>query len=409
MSVWLYGLTTSGGGTTASGVTVYVALGGGIYRQETTEANAQIKLRGVYSIGTDGLQANIASITGTLTMRTRKNSANGNLTLSITTSGYKESAGTGDTFADGDLANLQLVMSGGHSDTVLINTLGVGINDGGNNTQMLVAKGSSTWGPANALQYAHILGILNGSVTESDRQIKFYDAATLSNFQLNITAISGTHTFRVRKNSANGNQVISASTTGFKEDITNTDSISVNDLVNLVHEAGGTSVSVSIAALKNSCTVGYQGISTGGSGQVFSTASTAAYIPIGSALGTLNTTESTFQLKPRSSKRWSQMQARVTANTRSDTTTVDLRSNAASTAASISIATGTTGLREDASGFADISATDLINYRVLLGAGSGSITFTTLGAKEEAQPAPTLIYSNLESMFRGMSRGMGPT
>ena len=71
--------------------------------------------------------------------------------------------------------------------------------------------------------------------TESRRQTKFRAAGTLSELYIHIEAnsFSGTTTFRLRKNTANGNQVVSipTTTTGFLKDTTNTDSVAVNDLL----------------------------------------------------------------------------------------------------------------------------------------------------------------------------------
>ena len=80
---------------------------------------------------------------------------------------------------------------------------------------------------------------------EAQTQVTYRTAGILSNLWVRVSLnliLDGASTIRVRKNGANGNQVVSfaASTTGTAEDTTNTDSVAAGDELNYSVVIGGT-------------------------------------------------------------------------------------------------------------------------------------------------------------------------
>ena len=100
--------------------------------------------------------------------------------------------------------------------------------------------------------YYPLSGRCLANTTESTFQYSHL-TATLSNLEifLQTNAVTATSTLKLRKNGGNGNQTISiaASTTGYFEDTTNTDSILATDEVNYQLITGGTGTSMTIISM----------------------------------------------------------------------------------------------------------------------------------------------------------------
>lgn len=114
--------------------------------------------------------------------------------------------------------------------TVLQRTGRVGSIQSASNTSYMVAGSGAHTSP---------------SATETERQVVIRSAGTTSRLAIMVTANDrGASTLRMRKNTANGNQVaaITAATTGLFEDAINTDAFVATDLFNyeLTTGAGGT-------------------------------------------------------------------------------------------------------------------------------------------------------------------------
>src|SRR5262245_16487720 len=80
-------------------------------------------------------------------------------------------------------------------------------------------------------RYVATAGADSPPATESQAQILIRGSYTAKNLMANCTAITGTHTLTFRKNAGAGSQTISITTTGQKEDTTNTDSLADGDLI----------------------------------------------------------------------------------------------------------------------------------------------------------------------------------
>lgn len=335
---------------------------------------------------------NVTAVTGTLTFVDRKNGAAGGQSLSITTTGTKEdtSGTTSLSAATPDLYNLQGTMSGTHGDTATVIMFAVLLDDGAVGSALWMTgrpAGTTTNTGLATADFVPLSGYtgITWTTTEAKAQLVVRQAVIVSNIAFNLTAntYADTTTWRFRNNGANGNQAISvaAASTGWKEDTVATDSVVAGDLICGGRDAGGVSGSARIPTVE---------ITTSGTTRVMSSSATLGVAITATAYSTLtenlstNATESNLQVKVRVADTFSNLQSYVSANTRSDDSTVDFRAGAASPGGgpSISIASSSTGLKEDNTGSYVTAATDLINFRTLIGGGSGTLTLTTIGVQQ---------------------------
>jgi len=152
--------------------------------------------------------------------------------------------------------------------------------------------GSNT--TAGATEYYWLVGHINKSSTEAQRDILFRTAGTLSGLYVRVqtNATSASSTVRTRKNASNGSQTITigSAATGEFEDTTNTDSVSAGDklCVQTITGTGGAinfrSQSTIFDATTDTCTI------CANTGPVSTTAaSTTYYYPISGYNGDLTT------------------------------------------------------------------------------------------------------------------------
>ena len=231
----------------------------------------------------------------------------------------------------------------------------------------------------NSLTY--YIGCVSGdaSITtpEAEVQVKYNVAGTFSNSQLTVTAntLNGATTLRVRINGANGNGVVSvsSSTTGYFEDTSNTDTISANDLINFSIATAGSSGSVTTFAcgiIFDASSNNFNRFAGGFNG--FSTASVTRYYPLAGA-GTVTSTEANTKLTVKNSFTSQNFYVYIASNARTTTTTLRTRKNGANGAMSVSVTTGATGVFEDNSNTDSLVSGDTYNLALTTGTGTGSI------------------------------------
>lgn len=211
------------------------------------------------------------------------------------------------------------------------------------------------------------------STTEVNVQSKFRQAGTLKYSQIKVSAntSSTTMTCRIRKNSANGNNVISitASSTGLFEDTSNTDTVSVGDLINW-NVTGVTVGSVScrslgISFISNDAKIN-QLVANGGA---VVTNGTTVYQVIASSNGTANATEATRQVPIDYKYSFNNMEVGVQTNTTTSANTINLRVNGVNSALTISVTAGTTGFFADTTHTVTGFAGDLVSAQYINGGG----------------------------------------
>ena len=215
------------------------------------------------------------------------------------------------------------------------------------------------------------------TATEAGSQFTTRIAGTLSNLFVYISANSSnyTTTLRLRKNTANGNQVISitAAATGQFEDISNTDTLTSGDIVNYSSITGagtGTITLQNISILFEATTNLVNFYNT--SGNFVNTASQTSYWQLSAA--NINTTESNVLLVFKNAGTFKNLFVKITQNNRSTATTYTVRQNAADTTITLSVTGSTTGIFEDTSHTATISVDDTSAFKIITGTGTGSVT-----------------------------------
>ena len=202
--------------------------------------------------------------TTTTTYRSRVNSGFGNLTLDIAASatGTVEDTSNTDTLVSGDLINWSITSGTGTENLVvqvvsaeLKTTDGTHQYVGGEGTSgRTITAGTTTFHPFSGR-------LTDSNTTESNFAVDTNLVMTTSLLQTNITAntIVLDSTLTLRKNSADGNQVvtITALTTGIFQDTTNSDSFVATDTLNhqIVTPSTITTLALnSISLLANSTT-----------------------------------------------------------------------------------------------------------------------------------------------------------
>ena len=241
---------------------------------------------------------------------------------------------------------------------------------------------------------------------EANAQIKINKAGTISNFFLNIidNNITAGSTYRVRKNGANTTLVISVGsfTTGMLEDTTHSDTVAAGDLLNYQWTPGDTvgvfAPSVSSITFDNnkSSTDTYQRLSYASPNTValMTGASTTYFVPIyGTFTGTTNTTESITQTLIEKAMVLSNFGIKVSANSRTTTTTAGVRKNGANSTITVSITSTQTGLIEDTTHTETLVAgTDKINNYVTNGTGTSAISYTSISSDADSTEYPGISY-----------------
>jgi len=216
---------------------------------------------------------------------------------------------------------------------------------------------------------------INGA--EASVQIKYNVIGTFSNQQCTVSAntLNGTTTLRTRINTANGNGVISitSSTTGYFEDASNTDTIAADDLVNFSLVSAGSSGSITVACVGIIFDASSNNFNRfAGSFNGFSTASVTRYYPLCGA-GAVTSTEANTRLTVKDSFTGQNFYVYIASNARTTTTTLRTRKNGANGAMSVSVTTGATGLFEDNSNTDSLVSGDTYNLALTTSTGTGTI------------------------------------
>lgn len=242
-------------------------------------------------------------------------------------------------------------------------------------------------------------GDLSLATTEAPAQRTVRSAGTSSNLYVRVvTNDRAASTVRLRVNGVDGNQSVSLSGTGEFEDATNTDTLAAGDEVNysLVTGSGGTAFSLGVvstvfAATTN--TVQRLNIAVAG-GVSLAAASTTRYIKLTGQLGDQATAEATEQFLFNTGATLKNLFCYISANARTNSTTIGTRKNASNGAQSVSIGAGATGIFEDTANSDSISDGDLANYYLTTGTGAESITYTLISVECETTNSKTVYASS---------------
>ncbi len=364
---YVLGNTGNNSAVTAEGLTVEVT-----HRTAGTLSNLYVRV-----------SAN--TLNGDTTVRTRKNRANGNqsVTIGSSTTGEFEDTTNTDTVAAADELNYQAVTLGssGSISFRAFSNLFAATTD----TVTRFVSNNSTALARNSTFYRGLSDSTSGgsATDETFGEFKVGRAGTLKNFFVSVSANnnSSNGTARTRVAGANGNCVvtITASTTGIFEDTTNSDSISAGQKVSFQIVtgvgSGAQTTNPVLIAIDYASTDASTALVCGKLGGVANNI-TSYYAAAGVIASTTTETEARHDVNFAGTA--SKLYCRISANATTAASTVDLRVNGASSALTISVGSGATGDFEDATNTVALIATDEINYRFVPGTAN-SVTFRVIG------------------------------
>ena len=227
-------------GLSSPGTTTTVFYGISGANNTTTEASMQCLMRTAGTLQNCCIFVQTASTTAA-TVVSRIGGVTKTITVSITANitGAFEDPTHSDAFVSGNLLNWQL---SGHSASVNM-AIGSAIAYSATSSEVFT-HGDGQNLAFNASNQFFGYGAGGLVTTEALVQVKHDFSVTSSNLRMNISGSSaaGTRTFNLRKNGANGNQLLTVvgSATGQVEDGAHSDSFRASDVVNFMM-SGGTS------------------------------------------------------------------------------------------------------------------------------------------------------------------------
>lgn len=382
------------GTASTANTTQYWLPGATLVVPSTTEANKQIILRSAGTISNLTVFLGANSVNTATVFRIRLNTANGTSSISVAsgaTGEFEDTTGT-DSITAGDVIALQSVP--GTTGTFTPTMMQCSFAATTNTVTKFVSLTGRVTSTTNTTGY---IGVGNhGSqlftTTETWSLTRIRKAGTARNIACFVSgnSITANSTLRLRKNSANANQVvtITASTTGTFEDVSNTDAIVSSDDIGYQLVTGATGGSLVVQSMQ----LEYE--TTDNSGMIFDMDTSGNTIAFGVTTrltlsgGTgFNGTESVTHIQPNEAYTFSDLIFRLATNSVNSTTTVRLRKSEVDTTLVISVGASTTGLFEDNVNTEVFTATEEPNFQVVTAGSSGTQLFTMFGVHYTG-PAP---------------------
>lgn len=365
--------------------TTYILLTG---RSTVSATESQVQ-RVVRSAGTFSNMSVliISNDRGASTLTFRKDTgggpAAGNQTISIpsSTTGRFEDITNSDTVAAGDKVNMRIVVGAGGTTCVARVYSSLFSASSGNVVTLPTASSQNNMTTASTTVFTPITGE-GTDAAEALVQEKVKTAGTWRNLAINVrtNTFGTTCTVRSRKNTANGNQVISvtASTTGWFEDISNSDTVAVDDLLSLSMTTGSGAGNFRLwcAATEFDSSAG-NALALAASGATYTTvaASGSIYGCIGGFGNCTDATEAYVQTTAGAIFTASFVGCNVVANTVVGASSLQLRKNATTNLNNVVSITGlTTGWFVDVTHSDSIVATDTLGYLVTAGAAGTNMS-----------------------------------
>lgn len=324
-----------------------------------------------------------SSIVGTSTLYDRKNGANGGQSISIASTGWKESAGTTAVVA-GDLVNMYILCGSGHSDAVTVRNSGIALDDGGANQPYEFSNcNGASW--SNQAGYAALAGIEAPQTAPGEVSITFALASTISQFGFYVstnTFVSSSTWYVYHWNTVaypNISISVGSGVTGWRMDSVNSDSVSAGDWVcwGKGFSGGAGSVTVYGCGVMSACEVHHVGIFR----NVVTNFGTTIYGAWNSAF---MADEAASQNTLGTGDKFCNLEAWIPVNTCNGASTADVRVNGSSPVGgpAVSIPATSTGLKHDSTAI-DIISTDAVNFRLAVGGTSGSVSLRSMTIQQK--------------------------
>lgn len=364
----------------------------GFSDRATNEWLTQIMARDSYTLANLYVRVTVNVNSDPTTVRSRKNTANGNMSVSIpaTATGVFRDIVNSDALASGDVFNT--IADPGAGGNITITVFAYTLSTVANNTPILCASNPTEPAVPNSLtRYGNIGGALSFSIDESTMQYIFRVAATLSNFRVCVSEAcpDGNHLVRTRINGANGNQSISfvGGGTGTYEDVVNNDVVAVGNSVNYQAVIGGTSGAAGFTFIQvKSSSLGRQTMASIYTNSLWSNRTRNTAIEGDSVWA--SATEANHQVLAQASFTAKNMFVRVDTNGLNGPITFRIRKNTANGNMSVAVGAGLTGVFEDLGNTDAFIATDVLNWQYVSGGSSGSAWVPYVGFELEQPAAP---------------------
>lgn len=373
-----------GNGSTTASSTSYTAIGhGSNIAGNATESIAQVPSRtvGFYS----NISINVSTNSrGSSTYKFRKNTANGNqsITIGASQTGYFEDLINQDSVVLGDLVCTQLITgAGGTSFIFQVNKMSFTVGNGNTVQRFMNPAGTSNNLTAAGTYFFCFSADGRSTTTETNNQWRTKIAGTLRNAYLNVSANTWTAniTASIRQNAtspaSNITMTILAGVATSVEDTTHTVAVAVDDLLcwQIVLPAGSGSVSINTLTLEflttqDSFPLIMGGATTGGT--------LTNFYALCSFAG--STIESQVQTVTRFNAIWTKLNGNILTN--ADITTnvvVNFRQNGNSVGTGLTWAAGTTGYKEDLTSAISIRYLDNINMVVVSSGDTISLSYVS--------------------------------
>lgn len=219
---------------------------------DDTDTSSQFKFKTAATLKNGAVYVSANARTSSTLIYSRINGANGNILLTIpaTTTGLFEDTTHSDAISTNDLVNCLLVSGTGSGESLTVSWFGYEAT-ATNKAHFLVSTSQLTNNINKSLtRFPALAGNVITAATESLVACLARTTMKLSNLEcyVYVNTITASSTIRSRKNSADGNQLITipASTSGYFEDSTNTDSIVATDKINFEIITGGTGTAMAL-------------------------------------------------------------------------------------------------------------------------------------------------------------------
>jgi len=396
---WCPYITSRGAAqSTTAGATEYIAVGtGSDLIISATEAQRQVPIRQGGTFGTLWVHIGTNATSASSTLTVRKNGADGNQTVTITSGGtgdFSDNTHT-DSCTAGDKFNYKTVTGTGGALGVV--TVKMDFQSSGSGAYGTFCTGSAvTYTTASATRFNCPAGVSVNTGGTNETLFEFYvrSAATLKNIAAYVSANSWATnaSYISRKNGANGNLTvtITAGGTGLFESTANSDTLASGDrFCTAFVTSTGTSKSMTVEfntiGIENTATTGVGFLPCMRGGAITTTASTTRYCQTSGAIpGGYATAETDIQTANRVNYDYSGLNLNMTANTTtSGSSTVTVRKNATTnTALTVSITSAGTGQFSDTTHtVTGNSASDQLDYEIVTSAG-GVLTMRNISFQQ---------------------------
>lgn len=385
MAKWPLLIGLGGGWTQGVSLTRYWTIIGDL-DYHATEANVQILIRDTYTLNRLYVRVTANTLTAATTIRSRKNSANGNQIISVGAgaTGVFQDVVNSDALVSGDLINTSVVtVAGGTS--IRITLIGYVLVSATKKTFIIAScfpiGDAVTFGTT---KYDSYMGVLAGNTTELNAQYTLRTPSVLSNLSVQVTSnsLDAAANYRLRINAGNGNQVISvgAGLTGRFEDAVNTDNVAAGSLVNYSISGVGSTVGfINQMVMQVKSTSMGQQIGEANASATFTLNSAATrWWPLQGQITQPSTVEANSQIAAQAYLRGKNLFVSIATNGMGGSTTFNTRKNGVNGNLSLSVPSVTTGVFEDTTNSESYTPTDLICYQGL-GVGGGSLTVRMIG------------------------------